>query len=359
MKKRILFLFIALPTTFFAQEKSCEERATSLLVEKIKTYKSTDLIPYYSEKDDKWGLFHKITKKKVTEPVLHDSYFFTPNLNFYYSLSTSSNDYEDGCHGKITGSNEGYAIISTETSPRTLEMMQAPYNQEKISNKHRVKENVAGFEVDANGNVSNFNPKFYDATQDNHVLFNVFNFQNKYYAVAKKVTNGKTYFSIINQQGEAFPHLENLEFFPDRKQIYSKDKDVWFLIQPAENQYNFVSLLKGKKLKETFNESYNWRHNQQNFAYAIMKTNDEFGLLDLVSMKWKIKPSKKNDFGYLKFSCSEPLAINYEKDEFSYRENIVIPTEMILENRKKAFIYIENDNRNYYDLKLNLYKPID
>ena len=358
MKKNIFFILVLWSTNIFSQEMSCEEKVQTMLINKIKPYKSNELIPYYSEENDKWGLFHKITKKKVTDPVLHDGYFFTPNLNFYYSLSTSSNDYEDGCHGKITGSTKGYTIISTEKSPRNSEIMQMPYKQEMISNKHRVKENIAGFEVDANGNVSNFNPKFYDAENDNHLLFNVFNFQNKYYAVAKKVTNKKSYFNIINQQGETFAHLENLEFYPDRKQIYSKDKDVWFLVQTSENHYAFISL-KGKKLKETFNECYNWRLDQQNFAYAIMKTNNGNGILDLVSMKWKIKPSKKNDFNYLKFSCSEPLAINYEKDEFSYREDVIIPTEMIKENRKKAFIYIENDNRNYYDLKLNLYKPID
>jgi len=53
----------------------------------------------------------------------------------------------------------------------------------------------------------------------------------------------------------------------------------------------------------------------------------------------------------------EPLAINYDKDEYSYNPTIIVPTEMIKKNRKNTNIYLQNSKKSFYDLKMKLYVP--
>lgn len=57
----VIFIFFSLHIT--AQELSCDEKITTQFINKIKPFNSKDLIPYYSEKENKWGYFHRTTKK--------------------------------------------------------------------------------------------------------------------------------------------------------------------------------------------------------------------------------------------------------------------------------------------------------
>jgi hypothetical protein len=87
-KTRILLAIFILHTFHIkAQELlSCTERVTMQLINKIKKYNSKDLIPYYSEKENRWGYFHRSTKKIITKPLMQDAYFFKPFVFFYNIL---------------------------------------------------------------------------------------------------------------------------------------------------------------------------------------------------------------------------------------------------------------------------------
>ncbi|UIR54756.1 hypothetical protein LZQ00_10760 [Sphingobacterium sp. SRCM116780] len=349
MKKIILFACILFHFTVSAQTvMTCEEKVNKLLIEKIKPYASNDLIPYYSEQAGKWGFFHRKTKKIVTKPIFNEAYFFRPTLSFSYSFEQAGGD---GCNGEVLGSQEHYTIKEIASSEyRIVEAMGS--TDSKVSYKNFVKSDISGFEIDMLGNLASFNPRFYDEINDRPNILHTFNIKNEYYAITTYKENDTTYYAVINQKGIALPNFEKLQHYPILKQSYSNEKDAWFWIETGKDEYIFRSLLHGTRLKETFTDSPNWTNHAQNIGYAILTIGKQNGLMDLTTMEWKIKPSIKNDFSFLEYASLEPL----HHKEHSYDASI--PTEMIQENREKAYIYIQNSKNQYLDLDLKLYKPI-
>ncbi|MEG1376994.1 MAG: hypothetical protein RSC81_07965 [Myroides sp.] len=358
MKNYLLGLCSFFSIAVWAQNVSCEEKAKTMLIEKIKNYPSNQLIPYYSEKDDQWGYFDRKSKRKITEPVLREADFFHSHINLYYSLET--NGQENGCTGKIMGSKEGYRLENFyESDYQIYETMMPAESMAKKTFKDKVNSAVNGFEVDENRNLTAFNPKFYNEEKDQPNIYDIFQFKGEHYAVVSFKNNTEAFCSVINQKGETFPGFEKLKNYPHRKQTYSHETDLWFLIETGENQFIFKSLFTGKQFADTFDNIDNWENFAQTIGYAIMRTNNKKGVLDLTTMKWKVKPAASNNFWYLNYSSLEPLAINYDKDEYSYNPTIIVPTEMIKNNRKNTYIYIHNSKNSFYDLNMKLYEPKD
>jgi len=358
MKNYLLGLCGFLSVAVGAQNVSCEEKVKTLLIDKIKEYPSNQLIPYYSENHGKWGYFDRKSKRKITEPVLRDATFFHPHINLYYSLET--NGQENGCTGKIMGSKENYQLENIyESDYQIYEAMMPPESMAKKSFKDKVDSAIGGFEVDEKGKLTTFNPKFYSAEKDQPNIFDIFQFKNNHYATVSIKDNNGSFYQVINQKGETFSGFERLKNYPHRKQSYSHENDLWFLIATSENQFVFKSLFEGKQFADTFDNTDNWENFAQTIGYAVMSTNNKKGVLDLTTMKWKVKPAVSNDFWYLNYSSLEPLAINYDKDEYSYNSTIIIPTDMIKKNRKNTHIYLQNSKNSFYDLKMKLYEPRD
>lgn len=358
MKNYLLGLCVFLSVAVWGQNVSCEEKVKTLLIDKIKDYPSNQLIPYYSENDGKWGYFDRKSKRKITEPVLRDAAFFHPHINLYYSLET--NGQENGCTGKIMGSKENYQLENIyESDYQIYEAMMPPESMVKKSFKDKVDSAIGGFEVDEKGRLTTFNPKFYNAEKDQPNIFDIFQFKNNHYAIVSIKDNNGSFYQVINQKGETFSGFERLKNYPHRKQSYSHENDLWFLIATSENQFAFKSLFEGKQFDDTFDNTDNWENFAQTIGYAVMSTNNKKGVLDLTTMKWKVKPAASNDFWYLNYSSLEPLAINYDKDEYSYNSTIIIPTDMIKKNRKNTHIYLQNSKNSFYNLKMKLYEPKD
>lgn len=325
-----------------------------MLIDKIKPYNSKDLIPYYSKKDRKWGFFHRASKKRLTTPILREEYFFQPDLHFYYSFEVNG---EDGCQGELLGSAQVYKLTSVKSSVYEIMIAEAPKKEEDINYKNFAKDDIPGFELDENGNLTYFNSKYYNKKEDKPQLSDIFKINGKHYATALYEENGKKYYTIINQKGEVSKGFEKLETYPNRKQIFSNENDVWFLLEIAKDKYIFKSLLTGQTFNETFDYAPSWKSKAQDIGYAIFSVNKQSGLLDLTTMQWIIKPSAKNDFVRLHYASSDPLNFNYEKDRYSYNPTVTNPIEMIHHNRSISYIYIQNSKKQFLDLNLKLYKP--
>ena len=337
-----------------AQTFSCDEKVQKLLVDKIKKYNSKDLIPYMDKKEGRWGYFHRTTKKILTAPIMNEAYFFHPHINFSYSFEQKG---EDGCNGKIYGSRIEYRILNLEKSVYIPTMAMAP-NQVKPAFKKFIKLEISGFEVDDKGSLTYFNPKFYDEENNEPRIIDIFKANGENYAITYLNEDTGHYYSVINQQGVAIKNFEKLKGYPTKKQSYNNEKDVWFWVNTNENEYILRSLLSGQRLNETFNNSPTWEYYAQEFGYAIFVIGKQKGLMDLTTMKWKIKPSIKNDFDFLVYASSEHLDYNYNKDEYSHNPNIIATIEMINANRKKSYIYIQNSKNQFMDLDLKFYRPI-
>lgn len=357
LKIRIIISIIILYSVhIYAQNMKCNEKIESQFINKIQKYNSKDLIPYYSEKDNKWGYFIRTSKKIVTKPIMKEPYFFKPNIEFYYSFETDG--LENGCNGKILGSKGKFKIEWSQDA--SYQVFEAAYNGKPEPKKNYttlISDEISGFEVDSSGKLTKFNSKFYDAKKEEPTFGQIIFFRNTYYAITKLTENDKSFYSIINQDGKTFKNFDKTEFYPMLKQIYSDDKDLWFLCKTKNGKYIYKSLLNNIQLEDAIDDDTVYGERQaQNFGYVICTVNKKNGVFDLTTMKWKIKPSSKNDFMYLHYASSEPLLYSYKKEEWTYRTDVIISNKDIEENRKNSYIYIQTSKNHFYDLNLKLYK---
>ncbi len=357
MRKKIYILvviiFYAIHTN--AQDIDCNKKVETQLKNMIKSFKSIDLIPYYSEKEKKWGYFHRLTKKIITKPIMNSPYFFNPNINFSHCFET--NGLENGCDGRILGSKGNYKIELSENAQYEYDTGMGMSESTEKKFKSMVKDDVNGFEVDKNGILTNFNHKFYDEENDKILISKIIFFNKNYYAIIELFESGKNYYSIINQDGQEFVNFKKTECYPSLKQIYTKDSDLWFLTQTKNGKYTYKSLLNNIQSELAFDSNVIYGENQeQSFGYVIYTLDKKPGVLDLTTMEWKINPSENNDFQYLFFASSEPLLYSYKKDEWTYKPDAIISNKDIEDNRKKSYIYIQSSKDVFYDLELKIYK---
>ena len=90
MNKILLALIIVIPLNVSSQKSSCEEKLEAQLLSKIKNYESKNLVPYYSEKDKKWGFLDKESRKKITRPIFKKPVFFSPWLRADHAFETKN-----------------------------------------------------------------------------------------------------------------------------------------------------------------------------------------------------------------------------------------------------------------------------
>lgn len=357
IKKYLMFLLLFTAVTSSAQENTCDKKVNNLLIDKVKSFNSKDLIPYFSEKENKWGYMDRVSKKIITTPIFNAVYFFQPYLQFESSFE--DDQLTKGCNGKIAGSSENYTVKSLKTTDyQAYTMPFDGYEEVKKNYQSMIKNTISGFELDADGKVSFLNSKFYDEANDKSLILEVFQFKNKYYAITKTVERKKEYYNVIDQKGNGFAGFKKLEPYPRLKQIYSNDKDVWFLLEINNNKYVYRSLFENRQLNDTIDDRTVYGQNQtQSLGYVIYTSNKKKGVFDLTTMNWRIPPSEKNDFSYLYYSCSDPLLYSYDKKEYSYRTDVILSSKMINENRAKSYIYIQTSNKDFYDLDFKIYIP--
>lgn len=335
MKQLVLFFTLIIFSPFAtAQEESCGEKINSLLIDKIKSYNSNELIPYYSSKNEKWGYFNKNNGKIVTEPILKNPKFFNPKLRLYYELETNGSD--NGCDVTINSSAKNYETEGLRPSNYTIS--EAAGNRSKNKNAGAfIKNDITGFEVNSNNELTYFNERFYDPKENESTIIKILIFKDQYFAIVGE----KDHCSIIRQNGELMPGFENLKKYPYAKYNYKSDTDIWFLIENADKKYTFKSLLENRSLQEVFDQYPNgWSDFESSTGYALIKDTKNSGLLDLTTMQWKIKFEPKNKFEYLYYSSLE----NIVEDQIEY-------------NRTITTSYILNSKNQFMDLAMKIYKP--
>lgn len=339
MNKKLIAVFSFILVNTYAQN-NCDEVLQTQIVDKIKPYSSNNLVPYYSKEADLWGFLDKNSKKAVTEPIMQNESFFNPSTRFYFKNSTT----DKTCTAELSGSNERYKVSTVENyqvydSPGLKSVSAIVNFTDKIKN------DIDGFEVDSLGNLTYFNAKFYNHKENKPNIHSIKFFKGKYYAVTSFENEGIKTYSVIDQYGNIMENFKNLKHFPQVKFSYEDDQKLWFLIKQDEKSYCFQSLIENKKIENITSYPYYLDYNNNTVGYSIVQQNDKDGLLDLTTMKWKIKPSAKNDFVFLYYASLDDINIVSEK----------ITTKKIQENRKKANIYLRNSGNLIYDLNLKEY----
>ncbi|MDR0228645.1 MAG: hypothetical protein LBI72_06230 [Flavobacteriaceae bacterium] len=353
IKKIALICLLATNTIIVAQErgreKECQEYIQKNFVDKVKKYSSKNLIPFYSEREQKWGYMDKVSKKRLTNTFMKSVRFFTPD--FYTSQSDIRIFPSDlSCAGLIKGSKEKYNISKfTDSSYNEGEYVADVAMGSNRNYSHMVNADVSGFKVDADGNLIEFNPKYYNEKYRDTKIEHVFKLDGKYYALVDLRDSKEYHFSVIDERGEAIEGFEDITTYVAINIRYSTDTDVWFSIENENGDYDIKSLM----TKEVIGSSKSKLNYSRNYmGYEIVSVGNKKGLLDVTTMKWKIVPSEKNDFEAIYFSSSQAV-------HQSYGNKRIIPIDEINENRKIVDIYILNKKNTFYDLDMKEYKPKD
>ena len=330
MKKIILISCLLFLSNLHSQELTCEQKVKKFLIDKIKKYKSDELIPYYSKKENKWGFFDMKSKIKVTKPIFLNELFFDPKIESYGAFETKEK--EMGCDFSLSGSHENYKISEI----KALNIVQS---EPEIDYSKLINNTISGFEVD-NNRIIKFNVKFYNSEINRPIMsLNPILLKGKFYSIIYEQTD-KPY-SIINQEGKKMPGFENsISYFTQLASFEDAD-DILFQIKKDKNVSKIKSFLNNKELPDNFTSI---NENSRDIGYSILSVDNKLGIFDFTTMSWKIKPDSKNDFSDLYYTSLE---------EVSEQKTI----KGVLENRKKVKIFIKNSKNEFYDLDMKIYKP--
>ena len=274
----------------FAQ--SVEEVVKEQIVNKIKGYKLTDLVPY-SKDGKKWALMDVKSRKILTDFVLNRSTTFDSKL--YININIGERQKELRIYSDYTFS------IMVEGMNRSLGTREEP-----------IKTDTPGFQMDEYGKIISYHA-------DYEYISNPILYKGDYYIVAYKKDNSEV---LINERGE-----EKKEFrFKKILSIGYKDKESGedvFYVKDFEGKRGFVTMsgkkkLYGKLLSGIYYPILGYSLQKDGFYLNEIKKS---GVVDLMTQKWLIKPQEKYKIYDIIYTSSEEI------------------DDRKIENRNKATVY--------------------
>ena len=288
MKRILLAMMLFISALGFAQSE--KEIVQKYIVDKIKGYKPTDLVPY-SKDGKKWALMDVKSRKILTDFVMRIPSTFNPEFMADINIGKSN-------YGMVINTN--YDILPLVIACSIPEWFDVKKTDE------------LGFQVDEQGRMTAYN-KDYEYISD-PILY-----KGEYYIIIIKKDKTNV---LINQKGEEKEGFR----FKEILDIYYKDRETGenvFYVEDLEGKRGLVTISGKKKLYgELLQEVYNGV-----LGYSVQKDNENIkkikksGVVDLVTQKWLIKPQEKYKIYRILYTSSE---------EINNRN---------IENRNKATIY--------------------
>ena len=288
MKRILLALMLGIGVLGFAQSE--EEIVQKYIIDKIKGYKPTDLVPY-SKDGKKWALMDVKSRKILTDFVMGIPSTFNPE--FMADINIGKWNY-----GMMINTN--YDILPLVIACSIPEWFDVKKTDE------------LGFQVDEQGRMTAYN-KDYEYTS-NPILY-----KGEYYIIIIKKDKTNV---LINQKGEEKEGFH----FKEILDIYYKDRETGenvFYVEDLEGKRGLVTISGKKKLYgELLQEVYSGV-----LGYSAQKDNENIkkikksGVVDLVTQEWLIKPQEKYKIYRIIYTSSEEI------------------DDRKIENRNKATIY--------------------
>ena len=285
MKRILLAVMLFISALGIAQSE--KEIVQKYIIDKIKGYKPTDLVPYSKDGED-WALMDVKSRKVLTDYVLNWASTFKPKL----SISMYVKRY----------------IIGSVTSDYTMELESRRETlPPEIGYRKYEKINKPAFQMDETGKKTASNPKY-------KYILDIVSHKGVYYAVVSKKDNSWT---LINEKGEEQKGF----YFKEISNIGYKDKeseeDV-FNVEDFDGKKGLITILGKKKLYgELMN---NFTKNDIVLGYVVQKDNDysheikKSGVVDLVTQEWLIKPQEKYKIYDIIYTSSEKIKKYDETD---------------------------------------------
>ena len=286
MKRILLAVMLGTSVLGFAQnsEKKLEKMMKKQIVNKIKNYKPTDLVPY-SKDGKEWALMDVKSRKILTDFVLRSPSTFNPDLHVDIYIYIEGYGY-----GSYVMISPDYTIrparFETGVEPywplRGVESMEEP-----------------GFQMDEKGEMTKLNFKY--RSFSNPILY-----KGEYYAVVKQEEKK----ILINQKGEELKefHFESME------ELHYKDKESGesiFYVKDLDGKKGFMTISGKKKLYgEIMND---FTIFNPVLGYSVQKDSGDLnevkksGVIDLTTQEWLIKPQEKYKIYRVKYTSSEEI----------------------------------------------------
>ena len=281
MKRILLAMMLFISVLGFAQSE--KEIVQKYIIDKIKGYKLTDLVPY-SKDGKEWALMDVKSRKILTDFVLRSPSTFNPDLHVDIYIYIEGYGY-----GSYVMISPDYTIrparFETGVEPywplRGVESMEEP-----------------GFQMDEKGEMTKLNFKY--RSFSNPILY-----KGEYYAVVKQEEKK----ILINQKGEELKefHFESME------ELHYKDKESGesiFYVKDLDGKKGFMTISGKKKLYgELMNDG--WYGGR--LGYSVQKDRGDLnevkktGVIDLTTQEWLIKPQEKYKIYDIIYTSSEEL----------------------------------------------------
>ncbi|MBB1541649.1 MAG: hypothetical protein HG457_002020 [Flavobacteriaceae bacterium] len=320
MKRILLAVVLFIGVWGFAQniEKIIKEQ----IVDKIKNYKPTDLVPY-SKDGKKWALMDVKSRKILTDFILNEPSTFNSELNVNINVGERKE--------------EMTIYANYDISP----LLAVCYVSKR--GVLDVKEmDGLGFQIDEQGRMTACN-------KDYKYISNPILYKGVYYAIVTYEKYERSYFgrvkALVNQKGKERKGFR----FREMDDTYYKDKEsgeTILYVEDFDGRKGFLTISGKKKL---YGELMNSIEPSAVLGYSVQKdgeSTDEIkksGVIDLTTQEWLIKPQEKYKIYDIIYTSSEKIKKYDETD------------------RNKATVYFlatdQNGQRFVLDIKGNPILP--
>ena len=291
MKRILLAVMLSIGVLGFAQnsEEKIKGMIKEQIVDKIKNYKLTDLVPY-SKDGKKWALMDVKSRKILTDFVMRSPSTFNPE--FIADINIGKSNY-----GIVINTN--YDILPLVIACSIPEWFDVKKTDE------------LGFQVDEQGRMTAYN-------KDYEYISNPILYKGEYYIIIIKKDKTNV---LINQKGEEKEGFH----FKEILDIYYKDRETGenvFYVEDLEGKRGLVTISGKKKLYgELLQEVYSGV-----LGYSAQKDNENIkkikksGVVDLMTQEWLIKPQEKYKIYDIIYTSSEEL----KKDDETDRNKVTV-----------------------------------
>ena len=295
MKRILLAVMLGIGVLGFAQpsREKTKEIIKEQIVDKIKGYKLTDLVPY-SKDGKKWALMDVKSRKILTDFVLNEPSTFNSELNVNINVRERKE--------------EMTIYANYDISP----LLAVCYVSKRgVLDVKEIK--GLGFQIDEYGKMTAY-------SKDYKYISNPILYKGAYYAIITKKDKTNV---LINQKG-----VEQEDFrFRVMVDTDYKDKKTGknvFYVEDFKGKKGFLTISGKKKL---YGELMNSIEPSAVLGYSVQKdgeSTDEIkksGVVDITTQEWLIKPQERYKIYGIRYASSERIM----------EDNV--------ENRHKATVY--------------------
>ena len=278
MKRILLAVMLGIGVLGFAQGKKSGKIAQKYIIDKIKNYNPTDLVPY-SKDGEKWALMDAKSRKILTDFVMRIPSTFNPEFMADINIGK-------WVYGMMINTN--YDILPLVTYCPIPEWFDVKEIDE------------LGFQVDEQGRMT-----AYDKNKDYEYISRPILYKGEYYIIIIK--KDKTYV-LINQKG-----VEQEGFhFREMDDTYYKDKEsgeTIFYVEGFDGKKGLVTISGKKKLYGELMNNTQYSFFGYNIQNDSENTNEikKSGVVDITTQEWLIKPQEKYKIYDIIYTSSEEL----------------------------------------------------